>query len=475
MIKRILCPLLLTVGLFAPLPAQTLEAGKQLFLKGEYANAKPIFEKQIKQRPNDASLNHWLGVCYFETGESDQAEKFLKLAARRNIQESYRYLSLLYMEEYRFDEAKKSAATYAAFRNLTELQKEEAHLLQKRSETGVRMLNGIEDVVVLDSIIVERDAFLKAYRLSEESGSIAHFASFFGKTSTTLSAVYQNERRDRILFSKLGEETMEQIYTSSLANGQFGEEVILPHPINSTEASSAYPFLLSDGMTIYFASDRPESIGGLDIFVSRYNPESGNYLRPENVGFPFNSAYNDFMMAIDELNGFGWFASDRFQPEGKAILYTFLYNESKQSVRSDEEGYLRTRASLRSIRSSWVEGESYAADMARLKSIGTTTKMKDDGFFFVVNNEIQYNRFDQFRNKQAVELFKQSQQLRLKLQQATEMLDRDRRALPSLSGSQSGSAHAKLLQLEQQVQRMEEELTKAERQIRTLELSNRGR
>ena len=36
-------------------------------------------------------------------------------------------------------------------------------------------------------------------------------------------------------------------------------------------------------------------MGGYDIFVTRYNSDTDNYLNPENVGMPFNSPFNDYM------------------------------------------------------------------------------------------------------------------------------------------------------------------------------------
>ena len=41
-----------------------------------------------------------------------------------------------------------------------------------------------------------------------------------------------------------------------------------------------YPFLMSDGITLYYASDGEGSLGGYDIFVTRYDSENSNYLRP---------------------------------------------------------------------------------------------------------------------------------------------------------------------------------------------------
>ncbi|MGL5318464.1 MAG: tetratricopeptide repeat protein, partial [Bacteroidales bacterium] len=152
--------LLIGFGFMTLSMAQTLDAGKQLYLKGEYANAKPIFEKYIKQRPNDASLNHWLGVCYFETGEQNKAEKYLKLASKRNIQESYRYLAQLYNSEYRFDDAQDAIDTYLSFKKLTKEQTQMGEILAERTDMGLRLMEGIDDIVVIDSIVVDKNQFI---------------------------------------------------------------------------------------------------------------------------------------------------------------------------------------------------------------------------------------------------------------------------------------------------------------------------
>ena len=76
---------------------------------------------------------------------------------------------------------------------------------------------------------------------------------------------------------------------------------------------------MSDGITLYYASDGEGSLGGYDIFVTRYDSENGNYLRPDNIGMPFNSPANDYMYAIDEFNNIGWFASDRYQLITKSV------------------------------------------------------------------------------------------------------------------------------------------------------------
>ena len=53
----------------------------------------------------------------------------------------------------------------------------------------------------------------------------------------------------------------------------------LGYPVNSRYWEST-PFLSLDGRTLYFSSTRPGGFGGMDIWVSQWNPEGGWSARP---------------------------------------------------------------------------------------------------------------------------------------------------------------------------------------------------
>ena len=104
-----------TIGitfLCCSLQAQSLDQAKKLYNEGQYAEAKPAFEKLVKQAPSNSSYNHWYGVCCYETGDLAGAEKHLKVAVKRKVQEAYRYLSDVYYQTYRFDEAAEMMEEY---------------------------------------------------------------------------------------------------------------------------------------------------------------------------------------------------------------------------------------------------------------------------------------------------------------------------------------------------------------------------
>ena len=66
----------------------------------------------MKQAPSNASYNQWYGVCCFETGDLAGAEKHLKVAVKRRVQDAYRYLGEVYYQTYRFNEAEEMFDEY---------------------------------------------------------------------------------------------------------------------------------------------------------------------------------------------------------------------------------------------------------------------------------------------------------------------------------------------------------------------------
>lgn len=49
---------------------------------------------------------------------------------------------------------------------------------------------------------------------------------------------------------------------------------------------------------LYFASNRPESLGSYDIFYSQYDPETGVFLAPENMGYPINTTGSEMSYKV---------------------------------------------------------------------------------------------------------------------------------------------------------------------------------
>ncbi|MGL2965584.1 OmpA family protein [Flavobacterium sp. XGLA_31] len=79
-------------------------------------------------------------------------------------------------------------------------------------------------------------------------------------------------------------------------------------PFNSKEFSTSNPSLSRDGKTLYFSSDRPGSIGGVDIWKVSINAD-GSYGDPQNLGNKVNTEGNESFPYIADDNKTLFFAS----------------------------------------------------------------------------------------------------------------------------------------------------------------------
>jgi outer membrane protein OmpA-like peptidoglycan-associated protein len=90
----------------------------------------------------------------------------------------------------------------------------------------------------------------------------------------------------------------------------------------NTEGKESFP-LITDENELYFASDGHPGLGGLDIFMSRMNPD-GSFQEPINVGAPANSPQDDFAYLIDTKTRKGFLSSNRDNGKGFDDIYKFL-------------------------------------------------------------------------------------------------------------------------------------------------------
>jgi outer membrane protein OmpA-like peptidoglycan-associated protein len=96
------------------------------------------------------------------------------------------------------------------------------------------------------------------------------------------------------------------IFSSTLnEDGEWSEPVNLGQNIN-TGLNEETPFMCDDGKTLYFSSQGHSTIGGYDIFMSKLQ-DDGTWSTPEALPYPLNTTDDDlffFPMCEDELRGY---------------------------------------------------------------------------------------------------------------------------------------------------------------------------
>lgn len=421
LVKKLLCGVGFAL-LCNPMGAQSLDQAKKLYNEGEYAEAKPAFEKLVKQSPGNASYNLWYGVCCYETGDLKAAEKYLSSAVKRRVIEAYRYMGELYYQTYRFAEAVEMYDDYIDLQTKKKRDTEAAEARQEVIEGAQRMMEKVEAVQVIDSMVVDKDDFLSVYTLSEEMGTLESYAEFF-QNREVHSSVYKNQKGNKIFYAKPTAENGYCLFSQSKLMDKWADEKQLPMNINSAEDDN-YPFVMPDGVTIYFASKGEMSLGGYDLYVTRYNMNSDSYLNPEQLGMPFNSPFNDYMIVYDEVKGLGWFVSDRFQPEGKVCVYLFIPNDDHKRVEGDDVEMKRKCAALFSIQDTWVPDANYS-ELVRLshQEIPFGKKEVSKDFEFVVADNIIYYTWNEIKSPETKDLYKKVVSLKREISALEEKLD----------------------------------------------------
>ena len=352
----------------------------------------------------------------------------------------------------------------------------------RRTHQGLSKLHATERITVIDSIVCSKGEALKTIRLSRESGRIDTYASSFHTRDNSDATIYENELGNKRYVSIPS--SLRLAVTDKIGD-QWSDAVPLTG-LNDNDVEQNYPFLLSDGITLYYAATGPESLGGYDIFVSRADGEDGKFLSPENVGFPFNSIANDYLLAIDELNQLGWFVSDRYQPDGKVCVYVFIPNETREVYGDDvDDDELRDLARLTSLRDTWVnaatdddaigavpaavvQAQQRFADIRMGKS--QKTEVVEHEFDFVIDDKRTYTSLADFRSPVARE--KMQQWIALSKTERTDatMLQRLRDNYATANAAQRQQLAPSIQRLEQSYYPLLEQLKTLAKEIRNAEI-----
>jgi outer membrane protein OmpA-like peptidoglycan-associated protein/tetratricopeptide (TPR) repeat protein len=104
-------------------------------------------------------------------------------------------------------------------------------------------------------------------------------------------------------------------------NGRWGPCVNMGPTINTTGKEQA-PFIHADNATLYFTSNGLQGYGGNDIFVCRKGPNN-EWSTPENLGYPINTIEEEGSLFVAADGKTAFYASDRSDSRGGLDIYTF--------------------------------------------------------------------------------------------------------------------------------------------------------
>lgn len=104
-----------------------------------------------------------------------------------------------------------------------------------------------------------------------------------------------------------------------LTNGNWSEPFNLGKEVNTLEDEES-PFIMLDGVTLYFSSKGHFTFGGYDIFTSTQN-DDGYWSKPDQLKAPVNSTSDDFFYIADSYGEHAYYSSDKLQKGNQDIFY----------------------------------------------------------------------------------------------------------------------------------------------------------
>ena len=371
------------------------------------------------------------------------------------------------------DAQKKKSATKAKVKQKTTVVDNE---FEQRLES---MRGFTQKVMFIDSVVVSKSKLLSSLNIPDEAGSIQAYNKFFNTTDQPNSIVYLNQLRNKCVFSKFTDGGWD-LYSKEMIGGKWSNAVPLKGlDILGDDVDINWPFLLSDGTTLYFAAKGEESIGGFDIFMTRYDETTQSYLKPENIGMPFNSIDNDYFFIVDEYDGIGWFATDRNQPEGKVCIYSFIYNDVRENYVVDEytPEQLRQLSEIHSISQTWTSNQARLGALEQLTAVYKRkfTQKKKNDFEFVINDELTYTTLTDFRSVEAAEMYVNLNELIRKKSKLDSSMERARIAYPTARQAHREQYKQQLLAAEKQSEKYETDIKNLSKKIRRIELTKLGK
>lgn len=337
------------------------------------------------------------------------------------------------------------------------------------------MLSSTAQVMIIDSIVTDKKSFLDAIILSKESGTIGIYDKETDDDGCPESYVYINEFGNKMFFSKPGPDGVSRLYMADKLEGEWqNQRLITDFDDDFTDIS--HPFMMSDGITLYFSAKSKNGLGGHDIYVTMYDVDSARFYKPENIGLPYNSRANDYYYVVDEFNALGWLVTDRNQPEGKVCIYVFVPSSSRNVYDgSMDEKKLKSLAEIRRIKDTWTSQNELKAARERLDNVLKKKETEKQSIGFVINDNTVYSSLEEFKLAANKERYSKLCAMKENAAKTEEKLDAYRRTYSSGDARLKKQLSGDIRSMEKKLENLYVSIHSLEKEIRNAEIRSKAR
>jgi len=343
-----------------------IKEGDKLFAmgKGRYIDALTYYLEANKINPNNADLNYKIGICYLFTTDKQLGLEHLEKAKQLNPQVNYElsyYLGRAYHLNHQFDKAieyynefkrrlspKEFAVRGKELDKYIEECENGKELIKKKSKVFIDNLGSNINTIYPDYTPVisadEEILFFTSRRPSTTGGKRdpvdnKYYEDIFMATKS--DGNWKLSQPGKPLNSKFHDASIglspdgQTLYIYKGDNGGDiyecvlkGDKWVKPSPLPkviNTKAHESSASLGPDGRTLYFISDRPDGVGGRDIWVA-YKNSKGKWSEVKNIR-ELNTPYDEEAVFIHPDGRTLYFSSQGHNSMGGYDIFKSTYKD----------------------------------------------------------------------------------------------------------------------------------------------------
>lgn len=344
-----------------------------------FSPAVPYFMKAIALCPKiHSEPYYYIGFDFYEAMKNDSAIKYLNLFIKFKDEDDKKFAKDYEAELYQAKEMVKYAKKESELK--TKIVPFEPKVVKGVSTPRDEYLAYItpdnkyclftrkvsaqtkDKVYATDK---EREAFMIAERDKTGMFNAGEEMPYpFNETGDNQGGCTISIDNKRLYFAMMKDEGGAQlncdIYSSENINDEWKPIKKISPNVNHPVYWDSQPSLSADGNTLYFASDRPGGYGGIDIYYTVRNPQTGEWAVPKNAGPKINTSGDEKTPFIHSDSETLYFSSNgHFGFGGYDIFY----------IRKDEKG-------------NWLEAENIGSPI--------NTEADDTGLIVSTDSKTAY-------------------------------------------------------------------------------------
>ena len=217
---------------------------------------------------------------------------------------------------YRFEEALEKYARASALTT----DADTVRLLRDRmdrSQNALNMTDFCADPVVVARERFSRKDFFLFYPLKNQTWRLPPHSL---DPSDDGFPTYAPRGGQSLCFSAPDGTGSRNLYVSQTDGSSWSAPALMDEHLLSP-GNEVFPMLSEDGKKLTFSSDGLHGMGGYDLYTSTWNEEAHAWDEPVNMGFPFSSPGDDFLLVDSPDGRYTLFASNRDCSRDSVYIY----------------------------------------------------------------------------------------------------------------------------------------------------------